>query len=343
MKRIAIVVFSISLLTAVCHGQGQAAAYQQAAQVYLTQAAACRNPVGAACMRQNAQYYQCLAAQLGPGGPSSCSAPSCSTSCLSTTGAGAGLPGAVGSAGASKLANAVGTGMQIYQLGRAFGLFGSDNSQPDAPADNGPTPEQLAAQAAAAQAAQQQQINADATNILNEANSLLGANNTDASQNPPDTTSQVCALLGNCAATTNQNLPSNPSCGAGPAVNAPPYNRQMYGCIERDDYCPGTYGAIPVIDPGTVFPYPFSNFVNKCGKTISLVNTLPGYAIGPASLGPNVSTSINWYDGVIRPTHIFECEFPKRPAVLSGKIYVDPSFTSAGFDCIDSTAFLLQF
>lgn len=341
MKRIATFVFCSSLLTAACHGQGQAAQYQAAAQLYFSTAAKCPNPAGAACMMALGRYSQCQAAQLAPGGPPSCTAPTCSTSCL--TSGGAGVAGAVGSAGASKLANAVGTGLQIYQLGKAFGLFGSDNSQPAAPADNGPTPEQLAAQAAAAQAAHQQQINADATNILNEANSLLGANNTDASQNPPDTTSQVCALLGNCAATTNQNLPSNPSCGAGPAVNAPPYNRQMYGCIERDDYCPGTYGAIPVIDPGTVFPYPFSNFVNKCGKTISLVNTLPGYAIGPASLGPNVSTSINWYDGVIRPTHIFECEFPKRPAVLSGKIYVDPSFTSAGFDCIDSTAFLLQF
>jgi hypothetical protein len=341
MKRIATFVFCSSLLTAACHGQGQAAQYQAAAQLYFSTAAKCPNPAGAACMMALGRYSQCQAAQLAPGGPPSCTAPTCSTSCL--TSGGAGVAGAVGSAGASKLANAVGTGMQLYQLGKAFGLFGSDNSQPAAPADNGPTPEQLAAQAAAAQAAHQQQINADATNILNEANSLLGANNTDASQNPPDTTSQVCALLGNCAATTNQNLPSNPSCGAGPAVNAPPYNRQMYGCIERDDYCPGTYGAIPVIDPGTIFPYPFSNFVNKCGKTISLVNTLPGYAIGPASLGPNVSTSINWYDGVIRPTHIFECEFPKRPAVLSGKIYVDPSFTSAGFDCIDSTAFLLQF
>lgn len=331
---------TIALLSvAAVHAHGQMAAqYLAAAQAYFTASAQCKNPVGAACMMSNGRYNQCLAAQLGPGGPASCPAPSCSTSCVG--GAGGGV---AGSTGASKLANTINNGMQLYQLGKAFGLFGNNNSQPAAPADTGPTPEQLAAEAAAAQAAQQQQINADAANILNEANSLVAADNTDSSQNPPDTTAQVCALLGNCAPTINQVTGSSPSCGAGPAVNAPPYNQQMYGCIERDDYCPGTYGAIPVIDPGTVFPYPFSNFVNKCGKTISLVNTLPGYAIGPASLGPNVSTSINWYDGVIRPTHIFECEFPKRPAVLSGKIYVDPSFTSAGFDCIDSTAFLLQF
>ncbi|MGD0736375.1 MAG: hypothetical protein ABR976_14575 [Terracidiphilus sp.] len=234
MMRIATIAL-LSLVASVCLGQGQAAAYQQAAQVFLTQAAACQNPAGAACMRLNARYYQCLAAQLGPGGPASCSAPTCSTSCVGS-GGGAGLAGAAGSTGANKLVNAVGTGMQIYQLGKAFGLFGSNNSQPEAPADTGPTPEQLAAQQAAAQAAQQQQINADAANILSEANAMAGTANApdgipsstsqvtsllDDGSAPPDATTAVNTLLGNStdpnAATTNAvtNLLGSPTSASG--------------------------------------------------------------------------------------------------------------------------------
>jgi hypothetical protein len=64
--------------------------YRQAAQAFNNAAAQCQSPAGAACLRQNANYYNCLANQLGGGG--SCgSSPSCSTSC---TGSGSGSGGA---------------------------------------------------------------------------------------------------------------------------------------------------------------------------------------------------------------------------------------------------------
>jgi len=49
--------------------QNMASRYLQAAEVYNNAAAQCQNPAGAACMRSNATYYQCVAnvSGLGPG------------------------------------------------------------------------------------------------------------------------------------------------------------------------------------------------------------------------------------------------------------------------------------
>ena len=57
--------------------QDMASQYQRAAQLYRNAAAQC--PPRAACYNANAEYHECLARSLGPGG-GSCSQPTCSTS-----------------------------------------------------------------------------------------------------------------------------------------------------------------------------------------------------------------------------------------------------------------------
>src|ERR1035437_10301766 len=95
MNRLGFLLVLTSVSTA--FGQGQADQYRQAATTYNNAAAQCQVPAAAACMRQHATYYSCLANQLG-GGPSCNSAPSCSTSCPGGTSSGSGTPGAVGTA-----------------------------------------------------------------------------------------------------------------------------------------------------------------------------------------------------------------------------------------------------
>jgi hypothetical protein len=111
--------------------------------------------------------------------------------------------------------------MQVYQLGKAFGLWGNSNSQQAPSADTGPTPEQLAAEQAAAYAAQQQQFNTDAANILNEANSMAGVGNAQAGTPPPsDSTSAVSALLDGSSSAPNVSAAVNALLGGSTDPNA---------------------------------------------------------------------------------------------------------------------------
>jgi hypothetical protein len=175
MKKFVSLVFYI-LISGACPAQ-QAAQYQAAAQMYNSAAARCNNPTGAACYRLHASHYSCLVAQLAGGG--SCgNETTCTASCEAS--------GSAGTTAGSKATNNIINGIQLGT--QLLSLFHSNDSQPT-PA--GPTPEELAA------AAKQQQINNDAANILNAANSLVDAN---APLNgvfapPPNSTSEVSALL----------------------------------------------------------------------------------------------------------------------------------------------------
>lgn len=74
--------FSCATLVTNSSAQCMSCQYQQAAQAYRNAAAQCQNPAGRSCMLANANYYDCVAAQFGPGGASrSCTQPSCSTAC----------------------------------------------------------------------------------------------------------------------------------------------------------------------------------------------------------------------------------------------------------------------
>jgi hypothetical protein len=72
--------------------QDMASTYRQAAQNYMNAAAQCQNPAGAACMRSNAAYYQCIANHLGGGGACG-NQPTCSTACTGNSATGAVSPG----------------------------------------------------------------------------------------------------------------------------------------------------------------------------------------------------------------------------------------------------------
>ena len=133
---------------------------QAAAQGCSNAAAQCQNPAGAACLRSYASYENCMA------GGGSCHAPTCNTSCAVTGGAGAGLvtPLSINSAAATKAQQ----GDNLINMGISlFSLFHSTSSSPQ-PADNAPAPDP-----AAAAALQQQIINAEAADLLAQANALM--------------------------------------------------------------------------------------------------------------------------------------------------------------------------
>jgi hypothetical protein len=186
MRKLLAIILSFLFMVAPGFAQ-MAAQYQQAAQAYNNAAARCSNPAGAACYRLHASYYSCLAAQLGGGG--SCgSETTCTVSC-GGTGASVGPTATTANNNANNL---------IQLGGSIISLLHSNSSQPSQPAEDvGPTPEELAAQAAAAEAARQQQINNDAANILQEANSLVAANGPPSGlPHSSDSTTAVSALLG---------------------------------------------------------------------------------------------------------------------------------------------------
>jgi hypothetical protein len=167
--------------------------YRQAAQAYSTAAAQCQNPAGAACMRQNAQYYNCVANQM-QGGSACGNQPSCSTACTGGASSGTGgngLPlGGAGTSGNPK-ADAIG---KLFGLGVQLMMNNdSDNSAPERAA---PDPSEVAAQAAAAAAAAQQNTNAQAAQTLQAANSLLASMNGSSTASAPDSTAALSSLLG---------------------------------------------------------------------------------------------------------------------------------------------------
>lgn len=238
--------------------------YWQAAQAYNNAAAQCQNAAGAACLRQNASYYQCLGNAMQAGGPSinSCgAAPSCSSSCTGSPSTGAVSPGAgsgqlnpfcndpankavglmlqnVGACGgglsptALKF-NAIQKNLQMKQqmvnnAGNAiFGivsLFGHNNNAAAAPPDSEIVPEP---DPAAVAAAQQSQINADASALLASVNALVpgGAPDSPAQPNP---NAALSALLDDTPAANTSSAAINSllgdsnrqDTGTGPATNA---------------------------------------------------------------------------------------------------------------------------
>jgi len=188
------------LLSLTAFGQSSSA-YNQAAQDYLNAAAQCANPAGAACMRQNAQYYQCLARQLQSG--ASCAGPpSCSTACTGGGGTASSLSSMGVAAGMTPKAQAIG-----QLAGLAMFLMQQSGSSPEPPSppprdDAGALAAAHAAQAAAAEAAAEQaQLNANAADTLNQANALFaslngGAGPSGASPSDPSATAAITSLLG---------------------------------------------------------------------------------------------------------------------------------------------------
>jgi hypothetical protein len=143
--------------------------YRQAAQAYSNAAAQCQNPAGAACMRTNAQYYNCLSNDLS--GRSCGGSPTCSTSCTGAgSGTGTGTPSmgtsATGNPKLDNINNAITGAFKIWSI---LHPPKSDAGGED-PLPAQPVPEE----AAQAQLAQRQ---ADAANLLSDSNVLLGAMN----------------------------------------------------------------------------------------------------------------------------------------------------------------------
>ncbi len=167
--------------------------YRAAAQAYSNAAAQCQNPAGAACMRQNAQYNNCLANQM-QGGSACGNPPSCSTACTggaSSSGPGSALLGVGGMSSGNAKADAIGKlfGFGIQQIM-------NNDSNDSTPERAAPDPAAVAAQAAAAVAAAQQNANAQAAQTLQEANSLMASMNASSSTSAPDSTAALSSLLG---------------------------------------------------------------------------------------------------------------------------------------------------
>jgi len=209
------------LLFASCPAFSQfSSQYRQAAQAYSNAAAQCQNPAGAACMRQNAQYYNCLANQL-QGGSACGSQPSCSTSCTgggSTSALGGALLGATGPSSGNAKADAIGK-----LFGLSVQLMMNDDSNSSTPERAAADPAAVAAQAAAAAAAAQQNANAQAAQTLQDANSLMASMNGTSAASAPDSTAALSSLLGGDAPTNTSTaaisslLGDNPPASGGPA------------------------------------------------------------------------------------------------------------------------------
>jgi hypothetical protein len=167
----------LSLFASASHAQ-MASAYNQAAQAYREAAAKCSG-AQQQCYLANATYYECLAAQLGPNGPTSCPQPS-STNCgpaggTSTSGGAAGLsiPGAT--AGLTPRA------AQIQQLGNlGLGLLQmwedkqAQRAAHDLQAQNDQEQREEQLQIEAQEQAVQQS-NQDALNLLADSSGLLAS------------------------------------------------------------------------------------------------------------------------------------------------------------------------
>lgn len=161
-----------------------------AAQAYENAAAQCQNPTGAACLRQYANYERCQA-----NGGSCGNAPTCSTSCVSTGTGGMGTtaltPGMTAAQNkVQQMDNLVNAGISLFEM--------FHKSQPDSqpPADNSPAPDP-AAEAAAAAAAQQQLINAQAAQLLADANADLPSYSATPAPAQPDPNATLDNLLDN--------------------------------------------------------------------------------------------------------------------------------------------------
>jgi hypothetical protein len=199
------IVCAALLLFASCPAFSQfSSQYRQAAQAYSTAAAQCQNPAGAACMRQNAQYYNCVANQL-QGGSACGSQPSCSTACTgggSSSGPGGALLGATGPSSGNAKADAIG---KLFGLG--VQLMMNNDSNNTTPERAAPDPAAAAAQAAAAAAAAQQNADAQAAQTLQDANALMASLNGSSAASAPNSTAALNSLLGGDA-------PSNTSSAA---------------------------------------------------------------------------------------------------------------------------------
>jgi len=175
-----------------------ASSYQSAAQAYSNAAAQCSNPAGAACMRQNAQYYTCLANSLESGGGNCGAAPSCSTSCSSGATNEGYSPGYQGTPGPLSRGQAIQSiGNSLVSIFGAIAARNAANSAQNA-VDVDPGAQAAADAAAAAAAAQQrqQQINSDAADLLQQSNEVMASlNGTPSSGAVPDATTTVSSLL----------------------------------------------------------------------------------------------------------------------------------------------------
>jgi hypothetical protein len=158
----------------------QAAAYQRAAALYDQAATQCSEP-GASCMRQNAGYLRCEAAQFSGGG--SCGVgPSCSTAC-SSSGSGGGISGGaiIGSGLTQKQQLAItGLGLALQWLGNRHH---NDNGA-QVPADNSADEAQSEADEAQAQAAIAE-ANAAFSNQVNLRNALTSGADPSSLGNSP--------------------------------------------------------------------------------------------------------------------------------------------------------------
>ena len=173
-------------------GQSMADTYRMAAQAYNNAAAQCQNPAGAMCMRQNAQYQLCLANQLGGGG--SCgNPPTCSTACTGAGGSGSGGSGPLftPSMSTNPKADAIGN-----LVGLGISLLMKDRSKEETPSpENNVDPAALAAEMAAAE---RQRRDAEASDILQQSNSLFESINGSSPQPAtPSSTVNLDTLLDN--------------------------------------------------------------------------------------------------------------------------------------------------
>jgi len=172
--------------------------YLQNAQQWNLKAAQCQNPAGAACARSYATWDSCMAYNYNN---NSCgNKPTCVASC-SASGAGGVVPSlSSGNKKADQINNLIGAGFQLFNLFHKS----TPDPQPDNSDDSDSEPDP-----AAEAAARQQELNAEAANLLASANALLPALRGGAAS-APDSNSAISALL-------NDGTPSNTSTAA---VNA---------------------------------------------------------------------------------------------------------------------------
>jgi hypothetical protein len=192
IKLFVLLVCALFSVAAPSFGQSMADTYRMAAQAYNNAATQCQNPAGAMCMRQNAQYQLCLANQLAGGG--SCgNPPACSTACTGAGGSGSGGSGPLftPSMSTNPKADAIGN-----LVGLGISLLMKDRSKEETPsAENNVDPAALAAEMAAAE---RQRRQAEASDILQQSNSLFESINGSSSQPAtPSSTVNLDALLDN--------------------------------------------------------------------------------------------------------------------------------------------------